>query len=86
MASVLRTGVLLAAITMPGGTGAVPHPAVALVRGDTAHGVLLSLGSVLLLAGAAAATARHCRTRPAGPLRPGTTEWVASAAPEGGDG
>ncbi|MFJ8442951.1 hypothetical protein [Kitasatospora griseola] len=73
MASVRRTAVLAAAAVLLGADG------------GTDRGVLLSLGSVLLLTGAAAATARR-RTEPAGPSRPGRTDRVASVAPEDGDG
>ncbi|MFJ1794855.1 hypothetical protein [Kitasatospora griseola] len=83
MASVRRTAVLLASAVLLGGAAA---PATAaLADGGTDRGVLLSLGSALLLTGAAVATARR-RTKPAGPSRPGRTDRVASVAPGDGDG
>ncbi|PJN22817.1 hypothetical protein [Kitasatospora sp. CB02891] len=84
MASVRRTAVLLAAAVLLGGAAA-PATADALADGGADRGVLLSLGSAVLLTGAAAATARR-RTKPAGPSRPGRTDRVASAAPGDGDG
>ncbi|MFD8593982.1 hypothetical protein ACFV1L_03155 [Kitasatospora sp. NPDC059646] len=93
MASVRRTAVLLAVAALLGSPAATPAVAdpvgrtAALADGDAAGGVLLSLGSVLLLAGAAAASVHRRRPGgPAGPRRPGAVEGVASAAPGDGDG
>ncbi|MFJ5926344.1 hypothetical protein ACIQF6_27435 [Kitasatospora sp. NPDC092948] len=88
MASVRRTAVLLATTALLGGPAVAPAAAAgtaAHADRDAGQGVLLSLGSVLLLTGAAAATARR-RTGPAGPPRPGGTDRAASVAPGDGDG